>query len=555
MSFILKINSLFNFFFALIFSSKLVLANQTVFEKYDSFRNSKEYLSEFVITDEKNIKWQNFFSNKSFKEIEFFLKTMPINTSDKLIQEIIFEILISKKKFDRNLINDDDDKILFEILVNKLFDTGRLNEIELIYSQTSELESNSFILKKMIEGNLLRNRHSEACKILQKVNQDPTIFGKIMIICNIINNKFDQAKLGLQLLKEQNQPGDIFFIDLAFSLMSDKDISESGDLKKNLDQVKELNPIIMSSLQFADISPNFDQIEKLSTSGLLFVLSNPSVDTELKIFCSEMLVKQGRISAEMLSEAYQLASFDEKEMQKAESLFKSLSPIRARPLLYQSIIRDNKPESKFRKIIALIKISINDNLLAEISFLVGDLLDFDKYVRNHEDTILISKMFQSREKFIEARSILNKFYDSPKSDVRNLAIDISEFLLTRKLDNYSFEKQLEKVTDSKSVESTFTKKVLMLLIDQLDMNHNLLDKLSNTKISDSTKSNDIKNFFLASKLSGEKDFFNSLSLLFKIVDDKNLTKLNLIETYSVLTILKNLGLENEYKKLVSRILL
>ena len=555
MSFILKINNLFNFFFALIFSCKLVLANQTVFENYDSFRNSKEYLSEFVITDEKNIKWKNFFSNKSFKEIELFLQTMPINTSDKLIQEIIFEILVSKKTFDRNLINDDDDKILFEIFINKLFDTGRLNEIELVYSQTSELESNSFILKKMIEGNLLRNRHSEACKILQKVNQDPTIFGKIMIICNIINNKFDQAKLGLQLLKEQNQPGDIFFIDLAFSLMSDKDISESSDLKKNLDQVKELNPIIMSSLQFADISPNFEQIEKLSTSGLLFVLSNPSVDTELKIFCSEMLVKQGRISADMLSEAYQLSSFDEKEIQKAESLYKSLSPIRARPLLYQSIIRDNKPESKFRKIIALIKISMNDNLLPEISFLVGDLLDFDKYVRNHEDTILISKMFQSRKKFIEARSILNKFYDSPKSDVRNLAIDISEFLLTGKLDYYSFEKQLEKVTDSKSVESTFTKKVLMLLIDELDINQNLLDKLLNTKISASIKSNDIKNFFLASKLSDEKDFFNSLSLLFKIVDDKNLTKLNLIETYSVLTILKNLGLENEYKKLVSRILL
>ena len=555
MSFILKINNLFNFFFAFIFLSKLVLANQNVFENYDSFRNSKEYLSEFVITDEKNNKWKNFFANKSFKEIELFLQTMPINTSDKLIQEIIFEILVSKKTFDRNLINDDDDKMLFEIFINKLFDTGRLNEIELVYSQTTELENNSFILKKMIEGNLLRNRHSEACKILKKVNQDPTIFGKIMIICNIINNKFEQAKLGLQLLKEQNQPGDIFFIDLAFSLMSDKDISESSDLKKNLDQVKELNPIIMSSLQFADISPNFEQIEKLSTSGLLFVLSNPSVDTELKIFCSEMLVKQGRISADMLSEAYQLSSFDEKEIQKAESLFKSLSPVRARPLLYQSIIRDNKPEAKFRKIIALIKISMNDNLLSEISFLVGDLLDFDKYVRNTEDTILISKMFQSRKKFIEARSILNKFYDSPKSDVRNLAIDISEFLLSSKLDYYSFEKQLEKVADSKLIESTFTRKVFMLLINELDINQNLLDKLLNTKISASIKSNDIKNFFLASKLSVEKDFFNSLSLLFKIVDDKNLTKLNLIETYSVLTILKNLGLESEYKNLVSRILL
>ena len=83
----------------------------------------------------------------------------------------------------------------------------------------------------------------------------------------------------------------------------------------------------MSSLQFADISPNFGQIEKLSTSGLLFVLSNPSVDTDLKIFCSEMLVKQGRISIDMLSEAYQLSSFDEKEIQKAESIYKSLSPL------------------------------------------------------------------------------------------------------------------------------------------------------------------------------------------------------------------------------------
>ena len=46
-----------------------------------------------------------------------------------------------------------------------------------------------------------------------------------------------------------------------------------------------------------------------------------------------------------------------------------------------------------------------------------------------------------------------------------------------------------------------------------------------------------------------------LSLLFKIVNDKNLTKLNLIETYSVLTILKNLGLEDEYKQLASRILI
>ena len=95
----------------------------------------------------------------------------------------------------------------------------------------------------------------------------------------------------------------------------------------------------------------------------------------------------------------------------------------------------------------------------------------------------------------------------------------------------------------------------MLLIDELDLNQNLYEKLLNAEITDSIKSTDIKNFFLASKLSDEKDLFNSLFLLFNIVGDNNLTQLNLMQTYSVLTILKNLGLEEEYKQLASRILI
>ena len=47
----------------------------------------------------------------------------------------------------------------------------------------------------------------------------------------------------------------------------------------------------------------------------------------------------------MLAEAYQLAKFENKEIENAERIYKSLSPMRARPLLYQSIMRDNKPDS------------------------------------------------------------------------------------------------------------------------------------------------------------------------------------------------------------------
>ncbi|MFL2660827.1 MAG: hypothetical protein ACJ0G4_02645 [Alphaproteobacteria bacterium] len=511
-------------------------------------------MSEFSYAEGSNEKFGKLFYGKSFKQINDFLENLPVKNTDEVIQKLIYEILSSNKSFDRNFINLEQDKMIFKTLINKLFDTGRLNEIELIYSLTNQLENSSFILMKMIEGNLLRNRHGEACKIVQKVNQDPELFGKIMIICNIINSKYDEAKLGLQLLKEQNQPGDIFFIDLAFSLMSENDITDSDDLKKNLDKIKQLNPIIMSSLQFADISPNFEQIENLTTSGLLFILSNPSVDTELKIYCSEILVKQGRISVEMLSEAYQLARFDKKELENAEKLYKSLSPIRARPLLYQSIIRDNKPESKYRKIISLLEISVNDDLFSIASRLVFDVVDFKSYIGNQKEAILISKMYQSKGDFITSREILSEFLKTKESYIRKLAIDISELIENGNLNNALMEENLKYIADNKS-DSINLEKIIMVLIQNINLNQTYLDDLFKISINENIKSSDVQNLFLANKLSQEADYFNSLSLIFNIIQNKNFLQLNLIQSYSILIILKNLGMNEEFKELSSRILL
>ena len=90
-------------------------------------------------------------------------------------------------------------------------------------------------------------------------------------------------------------------------------------------RLNPLNPIIMSSLQFADISPNYEQIENLSISGLLSMLSNPTVETDLKIYCSEILVKQERIEVDMLSQAYQLSRFKNSDIENSLKLYKTLS--------------------------------------------------------------------------------------------------------------------------------------------------------------------------------------------------------------------------------------
>ena len=476
------------------------------------------------------------------------------------MQELIFEILTSKKNIDKNLVSSDEDKKIFEIYINKLFETGRINEIEIYYSQYPELKKNEFILKKMIEGNLLRNRHSEACKILDnKPDKVPEVFGKILIICDIINNRFEQAKLGLLLLKELNEPGNLFFIDLAYSLMSEEVISEGDDLKKKLNEIKSLNPIIMSSLQFADISPNYEQIENLSISGLLSILSNPAVETDLKIYCSEILVKQGRIEVDMLSQAYQLSRFKASDVENSLKLYKTLSPAKARPLLFQSILKEKNAEQKLKKIIALLKSSQIDNMIGPISNLVYNLIPPDKGKVSREDRLLLSRMYQSINNTLEASILLDNIESTDISTevyFRKISLLTKQYLDGGYLDENKLRKYLVALKKEEKINSEKFKKVLMVLTLNVELPQDLINIISNYNFSESDKleKGSLQNLFLADKFSQNKDIFNLLEIFFRIFSNRDFEELSLLENYQVLKILKTFGLDNYYKRLLENIL-
>ena len=555
----LKKNNLVVILIILFFTS--LKSNQIIFEKKQLPTNQfSNYLSEFGNEGEDLKVWNEIFFDKSLEDIKIFMNYLPSKSSSSVIQDIVFKFLSSKKKLSRNVVDLDDDQEIFELYIKKLFETGRINEIELFYSQSPDLKDNEFILKKMIEGNLLRNRHKEACKILRnKTNYTPDVFGKVIIICDILNSKFDEAKLGLSLLKEQNKPGDIFFIDLAYSLMSEENISESDSLKKNLEEIKTLNPIIMSSLQFADISPSYEQIENLDTSGLLFILSNPSVDTDLKIFCSEILVKQGRIGIDMLSEAYQLSRFKNRDIENALKLYKTLSPAKARPLLYQSILREKDNENKSKKIIALLKISENDNLLKAVSKLVSDLLpkNFENFKK--DDALITSKMYQSIQNFFMAESVLDvveELENDTEILFQSISISVCKFINGESINMRELENKLEKIKDKGKIDFEKFNKIIMVMILNFDFSQKIKNILSSSEflIAEKNPAN-LQSLFLANSFSTQNDLFNSLIIFFKINSENDFEDLNLIENYQVLMILKNLGFKKELKELSESILL
>ena len=551
------INLLFSLL--LLFSSS-IFANQIIFDKSELNNdfNNKKYISE--IGDEKNLNFLNLFNKKKSKDIENLLSIIPTKNSNPVVQDLIFEILTSKKKIDKSLVSSEEDNQIFELYISKLFDTGRINEIELYYSQYPDLKKNEFILKKMIEGNLLRNRHNEACKILDnKSDKMPEVFGKILIICDIINNRFEEAKLGLLLLKELNEPGNVFFIDLAYSLMSEKKINDSESLKKQLTEIKSLNPIIMSSLQFADISPNYEQIASLSISGLLSILSNPTVDTDLKIYCSEILVKQKRIEVDMLSQAYQLSRFKNSDIENSLKIYKTLSPAKARPLLFQSILKEKNSEQKLRKIIALLRSSQIDNLFGPISDLVFELVPTEKGMISNEDKLLLSRMFQSKNKIFEANNILNDFDGKDlSSDVyeRKISLLVKQILNGNYLDEDKLREYLTSLGKKEKITSEKLKKILMVLTLNAELPQDIINLISNFNFTESDKSTrgNLQNIFLVEKFSQNKDLFNSLEIFFRIFSNRDFEELSLLENYQILKILKNFSFDDYYKRLIENIL-
>ena len=546
-------------FFVLLFFGSLE-ANQIIFEKNvkDNDFDSGEYISE--IGEQNEPIFLNIFNQKNYKDIKNFLAFIPSKNFNPVIQDLIFRFLKSKKLIDRNFVSIEEDQKIFELYINQLFETGRINEIELFYSQNPNLKDNEFILKKMIEGNLLRNRHNEACKILDnKSDKVPELFGKILIICDIINNRFDEAKLGLLLLKERNEPGDLFFIDLAYSLMSDKSISEEEGLKKKLNEVKSLNPIIMSSLQFADISPNYEQIDSLSISGLLSILSNPTVETDLKVFCSEILVKQQRIEIDMLSQAYQLSRFKSSEIENSLKIYKTLSPAKARPLLYQSILKEKNVDVRLKKIIAILKISKIDNMFRPISILVSELLPKEIAPNSNEELLLLSRMYQSKKNFLKAFELLELADEKTlQSEVllRKISLSLNQSLTNGFVDEEQIFSNLKKVNENGKFDSEKLKKILIIIILNTELPQTLIDVISNLKLKANDKSFDFnfQDFLLAEKLSSKKDVYNSLRIFFKINLNKDFQELNMFDTYRSLKVLKNLELNEYFKQLSEHIL-
>ena len=490
-----------------------------------------------------------FFEAKKFDEIFEFYKKLPTKNKNYTIEKLVHQILKAKLNINEN-ISQEQDRLLFELRVNKLFEMGKFTDIDNFYAQLPPNYVNDFINIKRIEAYLLRNEFKNACSLIREEKIRKTFkLGKFDIICSIVDQEFEKARFNLELLKELNVPGDTFFIELAYKIMGDIEISQEELVEKNLEKFKNLTPILLSYLQIAEISPTFENIKEAPVSNLIFILSSPTTSSEIKLYCAERLVRLKKITPNILAEVYQLSSFTNEEIENVFEIYKTLSPVRSRSILYQAIVKEVDPEIKFELIKLLLMNAKKHKLFASISEILKDSMNY-KDIQNLSllDKVLILEIYSVNYQFDEAKDFIKNLARDKEITKKELYLQLIENVDS----NSSFEEfdTNNLVISQNNYSLKEFNNILIIYALKNKLNQDLVEILQILN-SETQKSEMTINFtdFLSVISSNEFSRFYFLKNFFTIVEGQDLNDLNNIEKFVILKILKIIGLETNFRDL------
>ncbi len=490
-----------------------------------------------------------FFEVKKFDEIFEFYKKLPTKNKNYTIEKLVHQILKAKLNINEN-ISQEQDRLLFELRVNKLFEMGKFTDIDNFYAQLPPNYVNDFINIKRIEAYLLRNEFKNACSLIREEKIRKTFkLGKFDIICSIVDQEFEKARFNLELLKELNVPGDTFFIELAYKIMGDIEISQEELVEKNLEKFKNLTPILLSYLQIAEISPTFENIKEAPVSNLIFILSSPTTSSEIKLYCAERLVRLKKITPNILAEVYQLSSFTNEEIENVFEIYKTLSPVRSRSILYQAIVKEVDPEIKFELIKLLLMNAKKHKLFASISEILKDSMSY-KEIQNLSllDKVLILEIYSVNYQFDEAKDFIKNLARDKEITKKELYLQLIENVDS----NSSFEEfdTNNLVISQNNYSLKEFNNILIIYALKNKLNQDLVEILQILN-SETQKSEMTINFtdFLSVISSDEFSRFYFLKNFFNIVEGRDLNDLNNIEKFVILKILKIIGLETNFRDL------
>ena len=387
----------------------------------------------------------NMWTNSDGLVLKKLFKKINKYNLSKDASEILNISLLTNAYYPNQNITDEE---FLEFKSNWLIKNSNLELIEeyLIKNQVTNLHP--VMMRFMVDEYLSQSNIKKSCEIFSKIKEplEDEYLSKFNLYCLINYGKNEEAQLILDLKKELGFKDDYFEnkINYLFGYIDEpnKEVSEKSILNFHL--AHRTN----SEFSYDPKKDTPKLIWKyLSTSNLLYNIQDLEITDINKISTIEKATHDKIYSEQDLFEFYKRFQFNINQLINTEEVYKTLSPIEGRALVYQRLLLTEDPELKLKLLKTLKNIFEKDdigNAFEEelkrflIQIKTEDIPSnfttfYDNYAKTDE---IVDKKIKYNNKILHQSKLVNYFNgDYAKSKVEE---DLDKFLKKIKKDKKYF---------------------------------------------------------------------------------------------------------------------
>ena len=323
----------------------------------DNFSSDKSDQQIFGIYDPADNNFNlNMWSTTSADDVKSSLKRLREIKLSKTSNEILEKILLSFSYPPDGMTTNE----FARLKISWLIDNNRQELIENFLKSNEEFEGKSKAIQYLVDKNIAKANIKEGCEKIKFIgsNLKDAYLEKFKIYCLVFNNKNSQARLLLDLLREQKK-SDEFFDDKINFLLG---ISEKTSTKIN---EKNLLNFYLSSITIKDFEYEPSKKTKkeiwqyLNAANLIKI---DDISDKKKIKDLELAANSGQINEKLIFDIYKQIPFNLNTLINAKNLYQTLDNSDSRSLIFQKYLLSEDIESKVYYLFLLDELFKKDDL-------------------------------------------------------------------------------------------------------------------------------------------------------------------------------------------------
>ena len=327
----------------------------------------------------------NMWSATKAEDLKSSLKRLKKIRLSKSSNEILEMILFSFSYPPKGMT----EKEFVNLKISWLIKNDRVDLIESFLKQNEDFDGKSKVVQYLVDKNIENANLKEGCEKIKFIDAKikDSYLEKFKIYCLVFNDKKPEAKLLLDLLREQKQSSKFYDDKINFLLgLTDKTSNKVNE--KNLLNFY-LSSITIKNFKYEPSSKTKKEIWKYLNSANLIKLDDASDKEKLKEL--EIAANNDQLDKNKIFEIYKQISFNLSTLINAKNNYQTLDDSDARALIYQKYLLAEDNEKKIEYLFILEELFKKANLAKIYTKFLSDKIEeigLENLPKKYQDTAL-----------------------------------------------------------------------------------------------------------------------------------------------------------------------